>query len=941
MKIILLTSFVFLFLIVPCALSEESDSLQQNDSSFESGFGDQKDELSVEKKDQNEELKNRIISKAKELGIPSGEIEKRMDTLVSIAKMEGEDKVFELLNNVAQKLKEGKKPEEFDELEKKQKESEASIFEIKEKINKLAKEFEIPLVEIEKRVRFFVDLYKMKGESDVKKTLQELSLTLKKQKLFKEIEKYERSKIEKLITGEIEEEISTDLKQFGYDVFSNEVTTFAPVENSPVGPGYIVGPGDEFIINTWGKLNLEINATVDRNGQINIPNVGTMYVWGLTSAELKRNIKNNLSKYYSDFDLSISFKKIRTINVYVTGEVKNPGSYEVSALASMFDALFITGGPTKDGSLRNIQLIRGSTTVSVLDFYDFLLSGQKTKDAKLMSGDTIFVPPVGAVVGIAGYVKRPAIYELKEGTATIKEVLNMVGGLTIYGKIGRLSVERVEKHDKKVAVDFKFNEEEFKKILDSTGKISGQDVPQEFNTMLLSGDLVKVFPIQPKSFNTIYLEGHVLTSGKYEFKEGLKIKDIVKSTADLKDKPYLDYAYIKRVSLNAGADQIIGFIPKQLFEGDETQNLELKDQDTVRFFSLEEIDNRNLVFIAGSVKKPGNYPYYENMQVVDLIYQAGGITQDAFLESAEVTQLIYDQTGTQAKITTIDLRNAFKNDLKHNLTLKPNSQVYIRKVPDWYYRQQIELIGEVRFPGIYSFAKGEKLSSILERAGGFTQEAYIAGIVFTRESAKKLQEKRLEDLIRKQEEFILTESTKLTSSRISEQQSTTLNQTLMLRKELVNKLKGSKISGRVIIYIKSLDKLKSSKYDITLEHGDSLTVPKNPMTVNVSGEVYNPNALIYEKNEKIKYYLDRVGGPTTEADEDSMFLVKADGTVVSQRNYDKWYRSFRSIKLYPGDSILVPTYVKPELDMIGLTKDVTTIFFQLATTAGIIYGIGK
>ncbi|UCH07569.1 MAG: SLBB domain-containing protein, partial [Deltaproteobacteria bacterium] len=742
-----------------------------------------------------------------------------------------------------------------------------------------------------------------------------------------------KSTIERIFSEEISQAVSKDLVQFGYDLFSAKASTFAPVTDVPVGPDYVVGPGDSFIISLWGRLEARFEVAVDRNGEIALPKVGVIKVWGLTFSELKQAVYKQLSKYYSGFQMNITMDKLRTIRVFIVGEAQTPGSYTLSSLSTVYSALFAAGGPSKRGTMRNVQLMRNGRVVRAIDLYAFLLEGDKSQDERLQSGDTIFIPVIGPVVGVAGSVKRPAIYEVK-GSMYLGELIKMAGGVTFLGYLQRVQVERVEAHQKRVVADFDVSEA-------LKTKSTRLDIP------LRDGDLVKIFPVLPTPEDIVYLEGHVKRPGGYEFKPGMRLLDLVSSFDQLLPEPYLDHADIIRLIPPDFHPETVSFNLGRLLEGDLSQNMALMEHDRVTIYAKETLREMPQVTIGGDVQNPGKYRLLDNMRVKDLIYVAGNLKRSAYLPEAEITRLEKTEQGVTSRVIKINLREALKESPQHNSLLEEDDYLFIRQIPEWYTDRTITLSGEVRFPGEYSFSKGERLSSVIERSGGFTEYAYLRGAFFTRESAKKIQEERIKSFIDQLEQDILKSQAQAAEAVLSQEEVKGLEQSLVVRQQMLRKLREAKVTGRVVIALDSLEEFEGSKYDLEVETGDTLTIPKEPGIVNVLGSVYNPTSIIYTKGKNVHFYLNLVGGPTPDAEEDEIYIIKADGTVISTTQKSKsglswdsegrrWVSgTFMVSRIEPGDTVLVPTKLtrfvwKKEL------MDWTTILFQIAVSAGVI-----
>ncbi|UCG58756.1 MAG: SLBB domain-containing protein, partial [Phycisphaerales bacterium] len=748
----------------------------------------------------------------------------------------------------------------------------------------------------------------------------------------------ELSAVEQLLSGQLPDVGRAQLIQFGYDVFSTPVSTFAPVTNVPVGPDYVVGPGDSFTMTLWGRVNAQYPVTVDRSGEVTLPEVGVLRVSGMAFAKLQDYLRHEFSRKYTDFKLAVTMGRLRTITVFVVGEAQMPGSYTVSSLSTVINALMAAGGPSKNGTLRKIRLSRSQKAPVSIDLYDFLLGGDKSGDMRLENGDTIYVPLIGPVVGVKGNVKRPAIYEMS-GPMTLGEVLELSGGVTFAGWLQRVQVERVESNRRRIVVDFDISDK---------GGASAQR--EALGTVLRDGDVVQVFSVSTGEQNVVHLEGHVVRPGKYEMKPGMRLADLVYSHQVLQPQANLEYGEIVRLVEPDLHSVVIPFDVGKLLEGDESQNIELARFDTISIFRWDERAKR-VVSISGAVYRPGEHRRTPDMCISDLIDMAGGLDPNAYLKTAELTRRHVSQSGMQTEKIDIDLEKALAGVPEHDVTLQDYDHMIVRTIPELEFGRTARISGEVRFPGTYPIYKGETLSSLVERAGGYTERAYLKGAVFTRESAKVVQQQRMDELIRRLEESAIVRADQAMSGALDKEGIESQQASLQARRELLAKLRAAKTDGRVVVRLAPLDELKGSRYDIELERGDGLVVPETPGIVNVVGEVFNPASLIYEDGRTVSYYLWRVGGATKEADEKQMSIIRADGSVVSMGqkrprgvSWDSEYRqwsfrgSFMSAKLYPGDTIVVPMKMD-KVPWLKVTKDITQILFQVAITAGVVLAL--
>jgi polysaccharide export outer membrane protein len=746
------------------------------------------------------------------------------------------------------------------------------------------------------------------------------------------------SDIEKTMSGEFPTDIDRTLRQFGYDFFKKGPSAFVPETSVPVGPDYIVGPDDKFSINLWGGVEESYHVTVSRDGSITLPRVGTLDVGGLSFSGLKTFLNDKFKEYYPDFEMSITMEALRTTEVFLIGELETPGTYSLTSLSTIISALFTSGGPSKNGSLRDIRVFDNGELVKSIDLYEFFIKGTKGNDIRLQQGYTIFIPVIGPVVGIAGQVKRPAIYEMK-GEQTIGEVLEFAGGVLPTGHLQNIVLERIIDHKRRVINSFNLDP-----------SYDNSDI--NLKTPVRDGDVIKIYPIYERMEQVVYLEGHVKYPREYELRPEMRLEDIISSYDSLLPEPYLPQAEIIRLVPPDLHPEIIEFNLGSLLAGDDNQNLILQDKDRIKIYGLWEKSDMPQVTITGALRNPGAYRLYKDMTIKDLIFLAGNLTNTAYMEQAELTRIIQSPTGTDTIRLTFSPQRALEGDPRDNIVLKEDDRVQIRDIPK--YAQAIErkmiLEGEFMFPGIYSFSEGERLSSVISRAGGLTKEAYPASAVFLRESVKEIQQERQKEYISRLEEDILTLSTASAQTSLEASQAAMIQQALNSQKDLITKLKASESTGRMVIKISDIMLMPSSDYDVELKPGDRLIIGKRPDSVNVMGEVYNPNSLLLEKGKDVSYYLSLVGGITDSADKKQVYIVKADGTVTSKRqeklglfNWDtqkkRWrFGSFNSIKLDPGDTIIVPKKIE-KVGWLKYAKDVTGILYEIAVAAGVLHEV--
>ena len=738
------------------------------------------------------------------------------------------------------------------------------------------------------------------------------------------------SEIEQFFDREtpIANSVST-IKQFGYDLFNNPVTTFAPGNEVPVTPDYVIGPGDEIKIDIWGKVSGSWAVVVDKDGNLSIPELGSFGVTGLTFRELKGVLKKKFSKYYTGFEMNVTMGSLKSIRIYIVGNAKMPGAYTVSSLSTLLSALFECGGPSKNGSMRNIQLKRGDKVITTLDLYDFLLKGDKSNDARLLPGDVIFIPAIGPVAGVEGNVKRPAIYELKNGTK-ISDLLKMANGITPEGYLQDVQLERVRDNEIKTLIDTNF-----------------KSIGQKTDLVVKDGDLLNVRAINNKLANAVALEGNVIRPGRYQWFKGMRISDLITDTEkDLSADTDFDIAVIERRVPPDFHKEFYSFnLGKALFDKKEVENKLLEPYDIVHIYSKWNFQNKPVVLIAGAVNAPGKYEFTPNMKVSDLVSMAGGLKRYAFANQMELTRVNITNSGPVTERIHINIEKALQNDAENNIALKQDDYLFIRTVPDWRLYRTVTLSGEVRFPGTYSIKRGETLSSLIDRAGGYTKEAYLEGAVFTRKSVQEMQQKSIDEMVQRlQSELSASQSVQM-SNTLSQDEVTARQGQIAAQKQFLESLKNLKATGRMVIALSDLKSLTGSMYDIELEDGDTLYMPAKNSVVNVVGAVMSgTTSLVYSKDLGGKDYVKLAGGYAEHADKDHVYVLKADGSARRLSGSGITWNSSRhrwetgSVVISSGDTIVVPEELE-QVSWLQGVRDITTILMNIAVTAGVVIKI--
>ncbi len=774
-------------------------------------------------------------------------------------------------------------------------------------------------------------------------------------------------------------------KRFGAEIFENGARDpqLIPMD-LPAGPDYVVGPGDGLAINLWGGVSERFYRTVDREGRVSLPEVGPILVSGKSLADVQENMQQILRTQFRDVSADVSLGRLRTIRVYVVGDVRNPGAYDISSLSTPLNALFAAGGPTEGGSLRILKHNRGNQLVEQVDVYDLLLHGVKGDMERLEDGDTVLAPPMGPQVIVEGMVRRPAIYELKD-EKNLSEVLELAGGLLPSATLRHMEVERIVAHEKRTMLSVDIPEEQ-----------DGAEAAKTLDTFeIQDGDRIRVYPIAPYNQDAVYLEGHVLRPGRYGYRAGMRVTDVIASYKDLLPEPASQYAEIIRlkapdfrpsvesfdlgdalanpaqapvlepldtvrifsrydfenpptisvggsvrnpgtyrtsgeihlrdaIELAGGLDpeaetentQVFRYLQNGQLEifsvslsgalaGDPAENIPLEPRDRLLVHRNPEAVEPPTVYVKGEVAKPGRYPLTENMRVADLILVGGGLQPGADTQAADLTHLQWQSekqlTGQSEEIA---IRAALDDDPKANVALHNGDVLTIRQLPGWNdLGAFISVKGEVGHPGGYGIQPGERLSSILERAGGFEPDAYPYGAVLERTQVRDLEVRaRTELILRVRDAQTNLETLPETDAKQKQAKEMAIEQWQTTLDQLVS----TPPAGRVTIRISSnIKRWKNTADDIEVRAGDTLVIPKRPSFVMVSGQVFNATAVSYRPGKSAKWYLSQAGGPTQLADKKAIFVIRADGSVAGSAK-GVWSGDSLGRALEPGDAVVVP-----------------------------------
>jgi protein involved in polysaccharide export with SLBB domain len=717
------------------------------------------------------------------------------------------------------------------------------------------------------------------------------------------------------------------LRPFGYDLFAGVPSTFAPVTDVPVPSEYVMGPGDRIEVQLIGNSKGRYSLTVNRDGRIMFPELGPVAVAGMRFEELKARIEQRVAEQMIGTQAVVTMGDLRSIRVFVLGEAERPGSYTVSGLSTITNALFASGGIKTIGSLRNIQLKRNGALVSRLDLYDLLLNGDTSNDVRLQPGDVIFIPPVGTTAGVTGEIRRPAIYELKaEDTAA--DLLHLGGGLTPEADARLAKIERIDERRDRVVLDVDLS------------------VAQSRATRLRAGDLLRIPAARPTLANAVQLKGHVHRPATFQYRSGMRLSDVLPSVDELKPNADMHYVLIRREQPGSRRVSALSVDLEQAWHSPRSDaNPLLMPRDQVFVFDLEtgrkqyldpiieelklqavSSEPSQVVHVSGRVRAEGDYPLEPGMTVSDLIRAAGGLGEQAFGGEAELARYqVRDGVARRTEVLKIDLARVTAGDSAADLPLGPFDTLVIKEISEWSQQDVVRLEGEVRFPGEYPIRRGETLRSVVERAGGLTSLAFAEGSLFTRETLKERERQQMRVLAERMRKDLGTLA--LQASQATGQAATQAAETMAIGQSLLDDLQKAEPVGRLVIDLdRVLAAVPDSSDDLILKSGDRLRIPKRSQEVTIIGEVQNATSHLYDPALSRDDYLRMSGGTTSRADERRIYVVRANGSVETGTG-SRWFRAAGDVR--PGDTIVVPLDAE-RMRPLPLWTAVTTIIFNMA-----------
>ena len=759
----------------------------------------------------------------------------------------------------------------------------------------------------------------------------------------------------------VADSVGRPLPLFGQSLFVQAPSTFSPIDWMQVPSDYIIGPGDELQIKVWGQVEANLRVTVDRSGQIYIPQVGQVSVAGIHYGDLEQHLKSEISKIFKNFNVTASVGRLRSIQVIVVGDARYPGTYTISSLSTLVNAIFASGGPTPQGSLRHIQVRRDGTTITDFDFYDLLIKGDKSKDVRLQPGDVLYIPHVGPLVAISGSVNSPAIYEMKD-SSTLNDLIEIAGDLSTVADTNKITIDRFVDHQARKTLEFPYD-------------------AQSRALPLQDGDIVRVFSIVPRFEDTVTLRGNVANPGRYPWKPGMRVSDLIPNPQALLTRRY----WRNRAAIVNGraTEYPVRTAPPQ------TNPSGLNQQRTSG--TMPNSTTPNGTATPGAVDSTQNYNSPDNLppdaagssNLADSLYlqnelnSAGNgssnpsdntssnqqpaqtaainpnnpnpntvrdIAEDVRRYAPEINwdyaiiQRV-NPTDLSSKLLWMSPRKAIlEHDEASNLELQPGDIITIFSqrditVPQTERSQYVIVEGEVRLPGVYKLETNETLRSVLQRAGGLTPNAYVYGSQLTRESARVDQQKSLDQLASTMEVQIRQSAVSVAASTSPGE----LPQLLAAQEAIVAQLRNTRASGRVALPVKPKDNNLTDFPDMVLEDSDRLAIPHTPSTVSVVGDVYNPGSFIFEPRNTAGAYLEIAGKGKPQSDLHHAFVLRANGVVVAANNVNGLFTGakFERLRLYPGDQIVVP-YKLPTGAFVRGLRDWTQIISQLALTGAVL-----
>jgi len=717
------------------------------------------------------------------------------------------------------------------------------------------------------------------------------------------------------------------LEPFGYDIFAPRDSSFDSPSSGPVPADYILGPGDSVRVQLFGNVNGIYEHEVSRDGVLNLPEIGPVAVAGISFSEFRADLNARVQRMLIGTQVSATMGQLRTIRVFVLGDVNQPGSYVISGLATISGALYSGGGVSPIGSLRDIQLKRKGRIVGSLDAYDLLIRGDTSGDSRLQPGDVVFVPPIGKTVSVAGAVNRPAIYEVKRLT-TAADLVDLAGGLTPPAFPEGARLQRIEEDGDRTALSVNLNDE------------SANDI------RVHNGDILLVPEVLPEVENAVSLAGHVYRPGSYPWREGMRLSDLISSTGELRPGVVL----IRRERARGEpVEAVSASLSDALKDRGSTKDVLLRPRDVVNVFSLalgrqrivapllDELRAQSTfdrpageVEVSGNVRAPGIYPLEPGMRISDLIRSGGSLSENAYALEAELTRYNVSAAGSRASATKkVDLYAIRQGNNSADLVLQKHDYLIVKRIPEWDAIWTVTLEGEVLFPGSYRVQRGETLADVVLRAGGLTAAAFPQGAVFLRDSLREKEREQIETLARRMEADLASLSLQNADAGGSD--------TLSTGQVLLEQLRNTEAVGRLVIGFDALT--VGSGESVEVRDGDRLLVPTTTQVVTVLGETQQNTSHLYRDGMLRDDYINLSGGFTRRADRKLIYVVRANGAVVAGSR-SRWFGRGNKSEIRPGDTIVVPLNTD-RIRPLTFWGNVTQILYQGAIAVAAINTFGN
>ena len=683
--------------------------------------------------------------------------------------------------------------------------------------------------------------------------------------------------------GETPSGMGTDaeLELYGRRIFELSPEAFTQTTYGPVGPNYSLGPGDEVVITMWGAYHSVNSLSINREGYVLIPEAGQVVLASLTIEQAKQRLLQFLTPFYQALEygrpgatafLDVSLGKLRAIKVFVMGDALTAGGYTLSSVSTIFTALYAAGGPSVRGSLRDISLIRGSRKFATLDGYDYLLRGDPSNDVRLEDGDIVFIPPIGPKVAVKGRVLREAIYELKAGE-TLEDIIAATGGVTASAELEKAQIARIlppEERGETPWVRY-FIDVNLQQILDD----------EEVVFPVFDGDVVTVFAVPDDSRDFVVVEGAVWKTGRQQWQQGLTLRNAILAAGGLRETALMSRVNVIRTHPDETTEQVSVNL-EEVMSGNPQENIQLEQRDRIQILSIHDVYPREYVYINGQVATPGRYLLHENMTLIDLIVRAGGMTVDAWTDWAELVRinLSSDRSVTEFTTQRVQIDTTYAPAGSGAVLLQDLDQVFVRSKPLWEIQRNVELRGEVMFPGIYSLQRDdETVTEVIQRAGGLSPYAFSDGARFFR------------------------------------------------------KREGA---GRINIDLSAAMENPSIIDNIIMMPGDSLYVPPLMNYITVRGAVGYPTSVLYVRGKGLRYYVTQAGGYIANADRKRTRVFSPNGNVWQSRGL------FSSRpRIEPGSNILVPLRIEDKKDFWETIRDTTALLTSFTTVLILLWQIGK